>query len=361
MIVVHFISGIQSGGVEQMLVNYTVKLNAEYGLKQYIIYQHSPDCSSLSKLESAGNSCIRVASKIKHPFKNFIQTYKIIKQLQPDVVHCHMNLFNFIPLIAAFILRVPLRICHSHIATNNIHSKIIPVISKKLNIYFSNMQLACGQLAGQYMYGNIPFKILNNAIDTKKFVFNSHGRNKIREKYNLAPNDFLIGNVGRFTEQKNQVFLIKVFVLLLKKKHNIKLFIIGQGDKEDEIRQLISENFLTGKVFLISPKINIDDYYSAMDIFLLPSLYEGFPVVAVEVQVSGLPFIMSDTIDKTAIMSSSGLTAPLDNCEEWIDRIDTIEKNFSMNNRSLINWEILKKYDVSLCYDELWMLYKSKN
>lgn len=97
-----------------------------------------------------------------------------------------------------------------------------------------------------------------------------------------------------------------------------------------------------------------------MDIFLLPSLYEGFPVVAIEVQVSGLPFIMSDTIDKTAIMSSLGFTAPLNNSQEWIDRIGTIEKRISFNNRSVINREILKKYDISLCYDELWMLYQSK-
>lgn len=107
--VMHFISGIRSGGVEQMLINYTTILN-KYEYKQIIVYQHTPDKVCLDKLEHAGNKCVRISSKSRHPLGNITETIKLIKKVHPDIVHAHMNLVNFIPLFCALLCGVKVRI-----------------------------------------------------------------------------------------------------------------------------------------------------------------------------------------------------------------------------------------------------------
>ncbi|MEJ1324505.1 hypothetical protein QY887_09545 [Latilactobacillus sakei] len=98
--VMHFISGIKSGGVEQMLVNYTTRLNKNSDYIQYIIYQHEPDKNSLKKLEEAGNICIQIPDKMHFPIRNIIWSIKLIRKYRPDIVHAHMSLLNFFPLLA---------------------------------------------------------------------------------------------------------------------------------------------------------------------------------------------------------------------------------------------------------------------
>lgn len=358
MIVVHFVSGIKSGGVEQMLYNYTSHLNKSCDIKQYIVYQHTPNISSLTKLEQSGNTCIRIASKTKTPLKNFIDTYKIIKKVNPDVVHCHMNLMNFIPLFIAFLCGTKMRISHSHIAADNINSKLIIKISKKLNLLFANRYLSCGKLAGKYMYGSHKFTVIKNAIQTKDFLFDNSKRKKIREKYNLNRDTLLLGNIGRYTKQKNQIFLIDVFSKINLQIPNSKLLIIGEGEDENKIREAILKYNLETSVELISPKKQIDSYLSAMDLFLLPSLYEGFPVVAVEVQANGLPMIMSNTVDDETKLTPLALSAPLNNIAQWVEVINSVVIN---KNRANTNIEVFEKYDIENYYKDLWMIYCSKD
>lgn len=355
--VMHFISGVQSGGVEQFLYNYTIRLNENFDIKEYVVYQHEADNTSLTKLTKAGNICIRIPSKAVHPVKNFIETFKLIYKIHPDVVHCHMNLFNWIPLLVAFFLNVKIRISHSHIATDNINSKMLVYISKNLNICFSNIKAACGKAAGEYMYGNRKFTVIKNAIEVGQFKFDPIKRKQIRNYYNISDNDFLIGNVGRFTKQKNQKFLINLMSNLVKSDIKYRMFIIGQGEMQAELQNQIKSLSLAAFIDIVPPMTSVASYYDAMDLFLLPSLYEGFPVVSVEVQAAGLPFIISDTIDETSIFTKLGNTSKLDSISDWHAKVTTSIKSV---NRFEYNHVVSENFDIESCYHDLWDLYNVK-
>lgn len=347
--VLHFVSGINSGGVEQFLINYTSLINMNYKVTQVIAYQHNPDVTCLEKLENAGNKCIQIHNKRIHPIKNIIDTFTIIRKEKPDVVHAHMNLLNFLPLFFAFLYGVKIRISHSHIASDNIKSPILAKFFKVLTVLFSNKLLACGFNAGKYMYGNRKFFIIYNSINIKDFLFDENKRQKIRNKLNIEENDVLVGNVGRLTNQKNQMFLIN----LMKKidNDNYKLIILGNGKLQNTLQSEINKNNLSEKVILHNSVGNISDYYDAMDIFVLPSYYEGFPVSLVEAQVSGLKCIVSNSVDNTSKINDNVIFLPLE-YNLWKHQISSFDKTTRK-----VNISEFRNFDVSNTYKTLYSIY----
>lgn len=349
--VIHFISALQNGGVEQVLSNYTGLLNKNFDIDEIIVYQHQADKSKLADMKQKGNVLYRIPYKKTHPVKNLVVTYKIIKKEQPDIVHSHMNLLNFFPLFIATILGVKVRIAHSHIAQNNINPKI-EKISKKLSLKFANHYIACGDLAGRYMFGKNKFDILYNAIDQKKFKFNVNKRNKVRKSLNIDDRDIVLGNIGRFTQQKNQIFLITLFNKMREKSSNIKLIIIGEGPLITSLKQSISNSPYRKDIFLLPSTKNVDYYYNAFDYFLLPSIYEGLPLVAVESQASGVNTILSDKIDKSVKYNTNVKFASINDINNWISIIN------KMNPKSRCRIETANPYNIHVQFKKLYTLYK---
>lgn len=348
----HFVSGIQSGGVEQMLINYTKCMNEQFDISQIVVYQHNPNEVCLNKFIEAKDKCVRISDKRKHPIKNIIDTFRIIKSEKPDVIHAHMNLLNFIPLLCGFLCNVKVRISHSHIANKNINSTSAEKVFKFLNILFSNSLLACGYNAGKYMYGNKDFTIIYNSIDINRFIYNENKRKKIREKIDLKDDETLLVNVGRLTDQKNQFFLLKVMKKVIYFNDKIKLIIFGNGELKEKLINGIKNNDLQNNVFIHEPVNNIDEYYDASDIFTLPSLYEGFPVSLIEAQVSGLNSIVSKSIDKTSRINNSVEFINNNDEDEWVNEI------LSLKNRNRnVRIEKFKKFDINNSYKDLYALY----
>jgi glycosyltransferase involved in cell wall biosynthesis len=354
MKIMHFISGIQSGGVEQMLINYTSKINEQFNTNQVIVFQHDPNKVCYDKLVNAGNKCIRISNKRTHPLRNVADTIRVIKDEQPDIIHTHMNLLNFIPLFCALLCGVKVRICHSHIANRNIKSKVMENFFKFLNVFFATNLLACGSKAGKYMYGNKKFDIIYNSIDLDNFKFDSSKKDIVRKELGLSKHDQLLGNVGRLTEQKNQKFLLKVMKEIVKKRSDIKLIILGNGELNDDIKNEMKKQNLQNNVILHEPVNNINDYYDAMDIFLLPSLYEGFPVSLVEAQASGVCSIVSETIDCTAKINNNVYFLPNNDVNKWSDAI----LNHVNNNRTNVNMSDFNDFDISHSYKFLYDIYQ---
>ena len=348
--IIHFVSGFKDGGVEQMLLNYTQKLNENYQIKNIIVYQHDPSIKKIQIGEKFGDIFYRIPDKEHHPFLNLLETYKILKKEKPDIVHAHMNLVNFFPLFVAKRLKVPVRISHSHIAHNNINILLEPLF-KKLNIRFANSLLACGKKAGEYMYGDKKFKIIYNAIDEKKYSYNEESRKKIRKKNKINESTVLLGTVGKANSQKNQKFLVDIFDDYHKINPDSKLMIIGDGELSLKLDEYIQKKESVKDVIRIKSIASTSEYYSSFDVFLLPSLYEGLPVSAIEAQASGVLTLLSDSIDKTTkytdktdfISISSGTS-------EWVDSIqkdDNSNRNIDLNNQ----------YNINLAYESLYTYY----
>lgn len=352
----HVVSGLKSGGVESMIYNYC-KLIKEENIKWHILYQHEPDKKKLKEFEKIGFKLKRIPSKRKHPIKNFLESYKYFKKYDIDIVHAHMNIMNFIPLIAAKMAKVKCRISHSHSCCLNetYLKKIFFKFLKKVIINYSTMLIACGERAGKYLYGKNKFIILNNAIDLKKFSYNDRKRKELRKKLKISESDFVIGHVGRFSYPKNQEFLVKLFYLLKENNRNIKLILIGEGDDFLKIKSIVKAQDYNQNIFFPGTVDNVNDYYSCFDIFLLPSFWEGLPVAGIEAQVSGLYCIFSDGIDRSVILSKQQCEFCELELEKWIKKLEELMKNKKEIDRKKVT--ISNEYDIYSQSKKLYRLY----
>ena len=176
---------------------------------------------------------------------------------------------------------------------------------------------ACSRHAGEWMFGkNSSFKIIHNAVDLSKYAFNQDVRDNIRNK--LGINDkFVIGHIGRFCYQKNQEFLIDIFNEIHKSTDAV-LLMIGSGKTESFIKSEIHKLGLDDKAIFIGNTLDVNEYYQAMDFFVLPSRVEGLGMVAVEAQVSGLPVICSTEVPDEVAITNLVTFCPLSEpASEW--------------------------------------------
>jgi len=220
---------------------------------------------------------------------------KLLKTHHFDVVHVHGNSATMaLDLFIAQTCGVKTRIAHSH-NTISKHPRVHAVMKPFLNMV-ANRPVACGQEAGKFLF-NKKFTIVPNCIDVEKFRFNPEAREEERKKLGIG-DELLIGNVGRFTYQKNHQFLIRIFDAVLKKEPKAKLLLIGDGELLDEIKKQVSSLGISENVIFYGTSDHVNRLMQAMDCFLLPSKYEGLSVTALEAQAAGLPCIMTDTISR---------------------------------------------------------------
>ena len=342
--VCHFVSGLKAGGVESMIYNYCSEMNDNIDFT--IVYQHDPSQKNVDEFEKKGFKLIRIPSKIKHPLKNFLATNRIIKEGKFDAVHCHMTLMNFIPLLLAKKNGVKVRICHSHnsdVRKKNIIIKFVEFTLKKICIYNSTHLVSCGDDAGKYMYGNKKFIILKNALFLKKYSYDLEKRNQIRKTLRISKNEIVIGHIGRFTNQKNHDFIIELARLLKDKNLNFKVILVGDGELKSSVESKVKKYNLSDCVIFSGIVNNTCDYYSAFDLFILPSLWEGMPVVGIEAQVSDLHCFFSEHIDKKAVLSDKTILLPLD-LNIWYEKIYDFFLNYKKEScdRSF-NSEVFQK------------------
>ncbi len=182
---------------------------------------------------------------------------------------------------------------------------------------------ACSHLAGDKTFGGAPYTYIPNTIDTARFTFDPSAREIVRDRHNIAPDDIVIGNVARFSPQKNQSFLIRAFAGMRRKDRNIKLLLCGEGALRDECEHLAGELGVYDRVIFAGSQSEIEKYYSAMDIFAFPSIYEGLPGVVVEAQASGCKCLISDTITPDVMILDNAEMYPInEGPESWSRKLN---------------------------------------
>ena len=217
-----------------------------------------------------------------------------------------------------------MRICHNHTTAHWGEGKktLLKYILRPFNKLFATDYFACGEKAGRWMYGNRCFNagrvhVMPNAIDTKKYEFDQDARVRLRNELNIPQNAFVVGHVGRFMYQKNHPFLLQVFKEVLRLRENAFLLLVGEGELQETIRQSTREQGLEDKVIFTGARQDVSKLYSAMDVFCLPSFYEGLPVVALEAQANGLPCVFSDRMTEEILLTSKAVQLALDDPERW--------------------------------------------
>jgi glycosyltransferase EpsF len=241
-----------------------------------------------------------------------------------DIVHVHMNTMSVFALAAAKRAGIPVRICHNHSTSDRREGKrtLLKILLRPWNRLPATNWFACGKQAGEWMYGCKAVKqgkvfILPNAIETERFRYNKITRTAIRQEFGIGEDTFVVGHIGRFMAQKNHTELLHIFQRLRKDKPDAMLLLIGEGELECSIRELAREQSLEDKVIFAGVRSDVNRIYSGMDVFCLPSLYEGFPVVLLEAQANGLPIVCSNHISPEVCLTGLVRQLPLEREELW--------------------------------------------
>jgi glycosyltransferase involved in cell wall biosynthesis len=230
-----------------------------------------------------------------------------------DIVHCHMANAGFMYLKHAQLAGVPVRILHSHqdhYADTWSHAvRNIPLIAAARR--HATDFCAASHQAGDFLFRGKPYTVLRNGVDTSVFHYDAEARGRIRRELGIPSSAYILGFVGRLTAQKNPEFAIRVMADAMSKIPDSGAIVLGDGGKRPEIQALTESLGIADRVNIVGEVSNPADYYAAMDMLLMPSLYEGLPFTLVEAQACGLPALVSDTVSREACLSSRVVYLPL--------------------------------------------------
>ncbi len=318
------------GGIESFLRNMAAHIDSGAFQFDFLIRGENP---ALEKyLAGCGSNIHRVPTGF---FAYCVMIRKLLKSGRYDIIHIHKNSAANIslPLLVRLFCKSRV-IVHSHNtqpAKSHRALQLLHAINRPLLFRLADTRLACSAVAGRWLFGERPFncgqvQVVRNAIDTDRFGFDPKRRGAVRA--GLALEDKLVvGHVGRFSPQKNHRFLLAFFRILCNKQDNAVLLLLGGQNTggealENSIRAQAQKLGLRNKVLFLGSYEDISGFYQAMDVFVLPSIYEGLAMVAIEAQCAGLGCVLSDRIaDEAKILKSVrtlSLGAPK---EEWADAV----------------------------------------
>lgn len=321
------------GGVEAVTINYYRNIDKNKVQLDFICDEDSTNIP-YEEIEKMGGKVIIIPSYSK-PFKYHKALKRVLKEGNYKIIHSNINTLSVFSLFAAKCAGVPVRIAHSHSTTNKKEKKknLMKQILRPFSKVFATDYMCCSELAGRWLFGNKEYDkgnvyLLNNAIDLDKFKYNESLRKKKRKELSIKDNTLVIGHIGRFVAQKNHDFLIDIFNEIHKKNNNSILLLAGQGPLMEDIKNKVKELNLEDSVKFLGQRNDANELYQAFDVFLLPSLYEGLPVVGVEAQAAGLLCYLSDDMTKeTKVLDITKFMSLNNTPEEWADNIlDDVKK-----------------------------------
>lgn len=356
--VLHILQRMEAAGVQTLLMNLYRKIDRERVQFDFLVHYTVPQFFD-KEIEALGGKIYRFSvredynfPKYYHELNQFFREHKEYK-----IVHGHMHTLGAIYLHVAKRNGVPVRIAHSH--TNNTQKdakQFIKIMMNHLYAVDANVLFACSDAAGKYMFGSKQFEVINNAIITDNFVYNEASRQNKRRELNIE-DKFVIGSVGRFELQKNQRFTVEVFEKISKVRPDSVLVLIGTGSMQDEIKTLVAEKRLKEKVMFLGNRHDVAELYQAMDVFVMPSLFEGLGIVGVEAQAAGTPVVCTDTLPVEINVSPLIYRMSLDKLmEEWVDIIMKAADN-PQRHQNMKPYIIEANYDMNALAKRMQTFY----
>lgn len=288
--------------------------------------------------EIPNNVNVKRIAKLSYP-KQYIQDiYKTIKDGKYDLVYCNIGFANALLYLAVKAAGAQL-IVHAHNTRIDIPSKktrillnIYHYISRFFFTWLINKKFGCGKAACKWLFGSLNGTVVrHNAIDCSKFSFNEKIRRQLRGELGIDNKTILVGHVGRFSYQKNHEYLMRLFANIHEKYSDTKLLLIGVGESMDYIRNLVKALGVEADVIFLGLRHDVNRLMQAMDCFILPSRFEGLPVVGIEAQAADLPcFFLIQLQGKLLLQKNVGFISEL-LLDVWLEHnhIDYVEQNVS--------------------------------
>lgn len=332
--VLQIIGSLNRGGAETFLINLYKNIDHDKIRFDFAIYDRPNEKSYFDEVQKLGGRVFFLPDKSKGFTNNIRIIKKIVKENDYEVVWRHTNsCVGGIDLIAAKLGGSKRNILHSHSTGTNKLEKYLHWILRPIVNAMITDRFACGKVAGEWMYGERNFEIVPNGIDLKNFSFSQETRNLYRKQFQVDDR-FVIGHIGRFEPVKNHQFLIKILGKLKEMGTDSVLVLIGNGRTERSIKDVVKSYGLESSVKFLGNRNDVAGLLQMMDVFVMPSLYEGLPVTLVEAQVAGLPCVVSDRItqevDLIGDMDYLSLELPV---EVWAEKI--IERGQQQRNRDI--------------------------
>lgn len=344
-------------GISTVILNYCKELDHhKYDLTviagKPIAEENRKECAE------NGICLIELPSRHQESVKHYVSLWKVLKQNHYDIVHVHGSSSMMAGELAiAKMAGVKIRIAHSH---NTMCPNM--KIHRILNPYFRKIYtkaLACGKMAGDWLFGENEFEILPNGFHTELFAFDQTERKRVRRELNTE-DKFVIGHMGRFNGQKNQAYLIEAFEHVAKVRSDAVLLLVGTGPDFDKTKEIVDNSLCRNQIILYGVTKETRAMYSAMDVFVLPSRYEGLPVVLLEAQMTGLPCIVSDKVTSEVDFGEIQWLSIEDNPTNWAKSIlqTVVHPNVQRSNYRSEHINQIESYDIDQTVKQLDVIYE---
>ena len=322
------------GGVEKFILTYCQNLISDELKFDFLI--SAKRCALEDEFMKIGKIFSITISHKRHPIKFKNELKRIIDSNNYDGIwlnDCSLNSIHYLKIAKKCGIKT--RIIHSHNSKNmdnSLKGIIRYLIHCKNKLCIKNVATdfwACSVPAAKFFYSNLiknkNIKIINNAVDVEKFKFSTDIRQQYRKKMNLE-DKYVIGHVGRFHFQKNHEFIINICKRLFEIEKNAVLLLVGNGENFEQIKNLTKKMKIEDKVIFLGLRNDVDKIMQAMDIFILPSRFEGLPIVGIEAQTSGLPCLFSDNITKELGIAENVEFLSIEDIQTWVDGLKKYSK-----------------------------------
>ena len=322
--VLQVVTNMDRGGLETMLMNYYRHVDRES--VQFDFLTHRADQAAYDdEIKALGGRIYHLPRLIpwSRSYRKALNCF-FMQHPEYQIVHVHQDCLSSVILQEAKKCGVPVRIAHSHTSNQDKNWKYpIKLFYMRSIPRYATDLMACSQKAGEWMFRGAPFKVVHNAINAAAYSFDESKRENVRSGLNIPQKTLVIGHIGRIMPAKNHEFLLDIFSAAARKEANARLLLIGDGDLRAKIEAKAQQLGLSDRVIFTGVRADVPDLLQAMDLFVLPSLYEGLPVTLVEAQASGLPCVISDRVSSEC-MVTRGLVTEMrlsDTPEQWAEHI----------------------------------------
>ena len=307
--ILHVVGGMSTGGIETWLINVLRSIDRSRFHIDFLVHTDQ-QCFYDEEIRALGGRVIPCLNLRSNPWQYSRNFSKILQQEGPyDIVHAHVHHFSGLVLKLAYHAGVPIRISHSHLSTSGVRLKIarklyLVLMNRWIRLY-STVGLAASCQAAADLFGcnwqqDPRYQILFCGIDITPFKENLD-RFTIRAELGIEPETLVIGHVGRLEAQKNHQFLIEIAVKVAQQQPNMCLLLVGEGSLRFQLEEQVRELGLGDRTIFTGARSDIPRLMlGAMDVFVMPSLYEGLGLALVEAQAARLPCIVSDVIPSEA-------------------------------------------------------------
>ena len=344
-ILVGMISNLGTNGVDNYI----------YGFRKFACERAQVDCLCSAYDEKLADDLRKSGSRLfsvcglKNPVKQYQQAKKLILEEKYDIVYLNISTALAFPVLkAAHDCGVKRILVHSHSSGFDIGSgwkrKLMTLIHQICKIFVRRNAtefLSCSDKAAQWMFpkevvdsGKVQY--IQNVADVSRFSFDPHKREQLRQELNVT-NCFVVGMVGNMSYTKNYPFLLEAFALAAQKDAELTLVVLGGGNQREEVEKKISDLALNDRVMLLGQVNAALGYMSAFDLFVMPSRFEGMPIVSVEAQCAGLPCIFSENITRQAKITPCCTFLPIDDPKPWADEILRIKQSNLVRGGAVID------------------------